>query len=84
MKQDFIGNILRSVQGEFDNALFNLEGTGKIVPKKMWNKGDPNKAQRSGFDGERRNKAAGEYLTLALNTQIVDLISTTWANSSAG
>ena len=33
MKRDFIGNVLRSVQGAFDDALFNLEGTGKIVPK---------------------------------------------------
>ena len=46
--------------------------------------GVPDKAQRSGFVGERRNKATGEYLMLASNAQIVDLISTIWANSSAG
>ena len=44
----------------------------------------PNKAQRSGFDLERRNKAAEEHFMLAWNVQIVDLISTTWGVSSAG
>ena len=47
-------------------------------------KGVPVKAQRSGFNGERRNKATEEHLMLALNAQIVDLISTIWGFSSAG
>ena len=29
-----VSNVLRSVQGELVNALFNLEGTDKYVPKK--------------------------------------------------
>ena len=52
------------------------------LPKRVY--GVPVKAQRSGFDGERKNKATGEYLMLALNAQNVDLILTIWGFSSAG
>ena len=76
------------------DALFNLEGTVRNVPKQVripefgglaqlgerlpckqevtgsipvlsTISGDPDKAQRSGFVGERRNKATVEHLMLA-------------------
>ena len=46
--------------------------------------GTPAKPSEAGLMGKRRSKATVEHLMLALNAQVVDLISTTWANSSAG
>ena len=43
------------------------EVTGSIPVLSTKRNGAPNKAQRSGFDGERRNKATVEHLMLALN-----------------
>ena len=43
------------------------EVTGSIPVLSTKRNGDPSKAQRSGFDGERRNKATDKYLMLALN-----------------
>ena len=46
--------------------------------------GDPGKAQRSGFDGERRNKGTVELLKSISKAQVVTLVLTIWGFSSAG
>ena len=38
----------------------------------------PIKAQRSGFDGKRRDKDTVEHSMLASDAKVVDLISTIW------
>ena len=47
------------------DALFNLQGIDKMYLRSEEESGAPNKAQRSGFDGERRNKDTDEQFMLA-------------------
>ena len=59
-------NVLRSVQEVLVlDALFNLQGIDKMYLRSEEESGAPNKAQRSGFDGERRNKDTDEQFMLA-------------------
>ena len=46
-------------------ALFNLQGIEKMYLRSEEKNGAPDKAQRSGFGGERRNKATDKQFVLA-------------------
>ena len=63
-------------------TLFNLEG---IALKEVNKSGPPTKPNDVGLAGKRRNKATAKHMVRnEANAISVDLISTIWANSSAG
>ena len=47
-------------------------------------KGDPSKAQRSGFDGAEEKQRHSKAFYACMKCVVVDLISTIWGFSSAG